>query len=181
MNALMTVQELADYLHVNIKTVYRLLERGKIPATRVGHLWRFDKSDIDVWLKTYSTSAVATILVIDDDEAVCMLFKEALAGNNYLVTAVQNPSHGLEFVKTNDYDMVFLDLFLPEMDGATLFKNIKTIKPDLPVTIITGYPDSDLMMNALAIGPFGVMKKPFTLSDIFKAVNNQLHSVIQVK
>ena len=177
----MTVQELADYLHVNIKTVYRLLERGKIPATRVGHLWRFDKSSIDVWLKTYSTSAVANILVIDDDESVCTLFKEALAENNYQVTAVQNPFQGLELVKTNEYDMVFLDLFLPEIDGANLFRSIKTVKPDLPVTIITGYPDSDLMMNALTCGPFGVMKKPFTPSDIFKAVNNHLRSAVQPK
>jgi len=60
------------------------------------------------------------------------------------------------------------------MDGAELFHQIKTMKPDLPVTIITGYPDSDLMSRALAQGPFGVMNKPFSESDIIAAVNSFL-------
>jgi excisionase family DNA binding protein len=79
MSTLMTVQEIADYLRVNTKTVFRLLEKGKIPATRVGHLWRFDKSSIDAWLRTYSNSSVtADILVIDDDDAVLYSKKRSM-------------------------------------------------------------------------------------------------------
>ncbi len=71
--------------------------------------------------------------------------------------------------------MVFLDLKLSGlMDGAKLFHQIKAIKPVLPVTITTGYPDSDMMARALAQGPFGVMKKPFGESDIVAAVNSFL-------
>jgi len=77
-------------------------------------------------------------------------------------------------VKQRDFDLVFLDLKMPEMDGAKLFRRIKTIKPKLPVTIITGYPESDMMAQALAQGPFGVMNKPFDESDIITAVNNFL-------
>jgi DNA-binding NtrC family response regulator len=77
-------------------------------------------------------------------------------------------------VKERDYDLVLLDLKMPEMDGAELFRQIKVTKPELPVTIITGYPDSDLMMKVLDYGPFGVMKKPFSGSDILSAVNNYL-------
>lgn len=182
MSTLMTVQEIADYLRVNTKTVYRLLEKGKIPATRVGHLWRFDKSSIDAWLRTYSNSSVtADILVIDDDDAVCALFKETLDDAAYKVSIAQDALTGLEMVRGHDYDMVFLDLKLPGMDGAELFKQIRVIKPELPVTIITGYPDSEIMMNALASGPFGVMKKPFSTTDILTAVNNYVRFAMQSK
>ena len=60
------------------------------------------------------------------------------------------------------------------MDGAEFFRQIKAIKPNLPVTIITGYPDSEMMARVLAQGPFGVMSKPFGESDIINAVNNFL-------
>ena len=63
---------------------------------------------------------------------------------------------------------------MPVMDGAELFSRIKNIKPKLPVIIITGYPDSDMMSKALAQGPFGVMNKPFSESDIVAAVNTFL-------
>jgi len=77
-------------------------------------------------------------------------------------------------VKQQDLDLVFLDLKMPGMDGAELFRQIKAIKPELPVTIITGYPDSDMMVRALAQGPFGVMNKPFGESDIITAVHSFL-------
>jgi DNA-binding response OmpR family regulator len=77
-------------------------------------------------------------------------------------------------VKDQDYSLVFLDLKMPGMDGAELFKRIKEAKPNLPVTIVTGYPDSDLMMRALTYGPLGVMNKPFSGSNILAAVNNYL-------
>ena len=77
-------------------------------------------------------------------------------------------------MKQRDFDLVFLDLKMPGMDGAELFRQIRTIKPRLPVTIITGYPDSEMMVRALAQGPFGVMNKPFGESDIVAAVNTFL-------
>ena len=63
---------------------------------------------------------------------------------------------------------------MPGMDGAELFRQKNTIKPKLPVTIITGYPDGDMMARALAHGPLGIMKKPFGEQDIVAAVNSFL-------
>ncbi len=48
---LMTVEEVAEYLKVTIKTIYRLLNKNEIPSTRVGHLHRFIKSDVNEWLR----------------------------------------------------------------------------------------------------------------------------------
>jgi len=178
---LMTLQEVADYLRVTTKTIYRLLEKGDIPARKVGRQWRFDKASIDVWLYQSSVKMAANILIIDDDEAICSLFKDTLEESGHIVTTVNESSKGLELVKNQDYDLVFLDLKMPIMDGAELFRQIRLAKPKLPVTIITGYPDSDLMMNALTHGPLGVMGKPFSGSDILAAVDNYLRFGMSTK
>jgi excisionase family DNA binding protein len=181
LNQLMTVQDLADYLRVTVKTIYRLLEHGNVPATRIGHLWRFNKDDIDNWLHQNTKKMTADILVIDDDESIRVLFKEALRDSGHTVSSAQNASEGLELITSGDYDLVFLDLLMPGTDGAMIFKQIRSVKPDLPVTIITGYPDSDLMMSAMNSGPFSVMKKPFTVSDILAVINNYLRFGMNVK
>ncbi len=171
---LMTLEEVANYLRVTKKTIHRLLGRRVIPAMKVGHQWRFDKASIEVWLRRSSVKRAANILVIDDDETICSLFKDALEETGHTVTTVSESSKGLELAKDRDYDLVFLDLKMPDMDGAELFRQIRVAKPELPVTIITGYPDSDLMTSALTYGPFGVVSKPFRESDILTAVNTYL-------
>lgn len=172
MSELMTLEELASYLRLNKKTVYKLIDEGEIPATKVGRQYRFNTAAIDEWLGRKSVGIKARVLVIDDDETICSLFKDTLDEAGHAVTTVSESAKGLELAKEQDYDLVFLDLKMPGMDGAELFKRIREAKPELPVTIITGYPDSDLMMKALAYGPFGVMSKPFRGSDILAAVNN---------
>jgi excisionase family DNA binding protein len=54
MAELMKLEEVADYLRVAEKTIYRLIDKQGIPATKVGHQWRFDKADIDAWLRQNS-------------------------------------------------------------------------------------------------------------------------------
>ena len=94
--------------------------------------------------------------------------------SGHVVTATNESARALEMIKNQDYDLVFLDLKIPLMDGAELFQQIRLVKPDLPVTIITGFPDSDLMIKALTHGPLGVIKKPFRGSDILAAVDTYL-------
>jgi excisionase family DNA binding protein len=171
---LMTLEELANYLRVTTKTIYRLLDKNAIPARKVGRQWRFDKESIDTWLRHKSMGRAAHILVIDDDDDICSLFRDTLEESGYTVTTVNDSSKGLELVKNQGYDLIFLDLKMPIIDGAELFRQIRLARPKLPVTIITGYPDSDLMMNALTHGPLGVMSKPFRGSDILTAVDNYL-------
>jgi excisionase family DNA binding protein len=171
---ILTLQEVADYLRVTEKTIYRLLERSSIPASKVGHQWRFDRALIDEWLQRSFSRVTANILIIDDEEVIRLLFKETLEELGHRVVVAETGPEGLEMVEQQDFDLVFLDLRMPGMDGAELLGRIKTIRPKLSVTIITGYPDSDIMARALAQSPFGVMDKPFSGSDIESAVNNFL-------
>lgn len=171
---MMTVDEVADYLRVTKKTIYRLLVRGKIPATKVGNQWRFSRKAIDRWLQKSSVESRANVLVVDDEEVVRLLFKTTLEELGHRVVGAEAAAEGLELVKKEDFDLVFLDLKMPGIDGAELFRRIRKIKPRLPVIIITGYPDSEMMSRALTYGPFGVMNKPFGEQDIVNAVNNFL-------
>ncbi len=174
MTELMTLREVAGYLRVTEKTIYRLLERGKIPATKVGRQWRFDRASVDAWLHDESVGGKASILVIDDEEVIRALFEATIRELGHRVVSAGTSSKGLELAKQQDFDLVFLDLKMPGMDGAELFRQIKIIKQKLPVIIITGYPESDIMARALAHGPFAVMNKPFDESDIITAVENFL-------
>ncbi len=168
----MTVEEVAVYLRVTKKTIYRLLWRGNIPATKIGHRWRFSKASIDEWIEQRSVGRDTSILVIDDEEIIRGLFKEALEIQGHRVMTAKDGAEGLKMAKQWDFDLVFLDLKMPGMDGAELFRQIKTMKPDLLVVIITAYPESDIMARALAYGPFGIIKKPFSELEIVTAVNS---------
>jgi excisionase family DNA binding protein len=176
----MTLQEVANYLRVTTKTIYRLIEANQIPAKKVGRQWRFDKDSIDVWLSK-PAEKIAKILVIDDEEEICTLFRDTLGEAGHAVMTINDSVKALEMVNSQDYDLVFLDLRMPTMDGAELFRQIRLTKPDLPVTVITGYPNSELMMKALAYGPLGVIKKPFRGSDILAAVETYLRFGMQTK
>ncbi|MBI2852654.1 MAG: response regulator [Chloroflexi bacterium] len=174
MTELMTLEEVAGYLRVNEKTVYRMVSEGSIPALKIGHLWRFKKSVIDDWLDQKARGTSARILVIDDDEGICSLVQDTLEGEGHEVAVATEAIEGLKLAKSQDFDMIFLDLKMPGMDGAELFRQIRTVKPNQPVTIITGFPGSELMKAALAYGPVGIMKKPFGESDIITVVNSCL-------
>jgi len=178
MAKLMTVVEVAEYLKVNKRTIYRLLQRGAIPAAQIGHQWRFDREIIDDWIRKLSAPSSlgrrATILVIDDEDMIIELFKETLKDRGYSLKSASNGLDGLRLAKEFDVDMVFLDLKVPGMNGVEIFRRIKNKKPNLPVIIMTGYPDSDLMAQVLTQGPFAIMNKPFTDKDITTAVSSFL-------
>jgi len=176
MAALMTLEEVADYLRVTRKTIYRLVEKRAIPSTRVGHQWRFDREAVEAWLRQNSSGVAAKVLVIDDEETVCELFRDTLEGAGHSVMTAVDAITGLKLAKEEDVNLVFLDLKMPVMDGAEVFKEIRASKPSLPVTIITGFAESELMASAMQGGPFGVMKKPFTPADILTVVATYLHT-----
>lgn len=184
MPKLMTIVELAEYLQLNSRTIYRLVERGDIPAAKIGRQWRFDKEIIDAWLRRLSESHrcrnKATVLVIDDEEMIIELFRETLNGSGYSVLSTKSSIDALPLIDKANIGLVFLDLKMPGIDGAELFRKIKITKPNLPVVIMTGYPNSDMMSQALAQGPFAIMNKPFNGKDIVEAVNSFLRTDSQV-
>ena len=173
MAELLTTKEIAVYLKLRPETVLRGVKEGEIPAIKVGGRFRFDKKQIDEWLRNNSTSK-RRILVIDDDKVVRKLFKETLERDNYHVMTAEDGSKALKLVKSWNFDLIFLDLKMIGMNGADTFRRIRRINGSVPVVIITGYPTGDLMEKALEQAPFGVMKKPFGAQDIKRSAENFL-------
>lgn len=176
MSELLTTKEIAKYLKLRSETVLRKVRKGEIPAIKMGGRFRFDKEQIDEWLHHKST-AKKRILVIDDEEIIRWLFKETLEDNGYHVMTVVDGTEALELVRSWNFDLIFIDLKMPGMNGAETFRRIRQINESLPIVIITGYPMSDLMEQALEQGPFGVMKKPFNALDIQRSADSFLRGV----
>ena len=173
MTELLTTKEVASYLKLRPETVLRGVKKGEIPAIKVGGHFRFDRKQIDEWLQDNSTSK-KRILIVDDDEPIRRLFKETLEKNNYHVVTSDNGIEALQLIKSWNFDLIFLDLKMPDMDGVETFRRIRRTNKSVSVVIITGYATSELLQRALKQAPFGVMKKPFGAKDILRSTENFL-------
>jgi excisionase family DNA binding protein len=171
MNALLTPQELAEMLQLNSATVTRKAKKGEIPAIKIGKQFRFDRDQIDKWLLQHTVGRPTYILVVDDEPVVGQLFRDSLDKNGCRVTTVSSSPEALELVARQRFDLIFLDLVMPEIDGSELFHRIRETDKQVPIAIITGYPNSELLIKAKEQGPFIIMIKPFTDSDILQAVH----------
>ena len=176
MSELFTTKEIGEYLKLRPETVLRKVGKGEIPAIRIGGHFRFDKEQIDEWLCHKSTSK-KRILVIDAEETIRHLFKETLEANSYHVITTDDGTKALELVKSWNFDLIFVDLKMPGLNGVETFRQIREINDSVPVVIITGYPISGLMEKALEQGPFGVMKKPLGVLDIRRSADSYLRGV----
>ncbi len=76
--AFLTTDEVLDYLHVNLRTVYRLIKAGKIPAVRVGRQWRFRKTDIDAWLVSQQAADASATSDSSSNDGIRQVWKRAL-------------------------------------------------------------------------------------------------------
>ncbi len=169
---MMDVEDIARYLNLHIMTVYRMLQSGLLPGRKVGGRWRISKKELDEWLENYTGGLRKHILVVDDDANIGRLFKRTLQQEGCTVEFVQRGEEAVERVKGRVYDLIFLDLVLPDMDGAQTFASIKKIDPDAHVVLMTGYPDSDLVGKAMQHGAVSLLIKPVPIGEIRRLVRN---------
>jgi excisionase family DNA binding protein len=187
----LTTEEVLEYLQVNLRTVYRLIKAGKIPAVRVGRQWRFRKRDIDAWLDTQrpradrATTATAAdkpvardgrsrVLVVDDESSIRELLQKTLALAEYDVDTAPDGRAALERLRLGNYDLLIADLKMPGMDGLTLIREAKRLKTDLPVIIITGFSTESSAIEAVNLGVAGYLTKPFRVPQVLAAAARAL-------
>lgn len=181
MDELLTVRELAGYLKLNSATVMRKAGKGEIPAIKVGRQFRFNKGEIDKWLNQKSVSKAGSILVVDDEPLIGQYVKDLLGREGYQVEIAASGEAGIEFISTRSFDLIFLDLVLPGLSGPEVFKRVRSINKEVPIVFITGFPDSDLMKEALNQGPFTVIKKPLNSFEIYQTLNSFINSGVVKK
>jgi excisionase family DNA binding protein len=180
----LTTEEVLDYLQVNLRTVYRLIKAGKIPAVRVGRQWRFRKRDIDAWLNSSraakggdragAASERPRILVVDDEQAVRDLLAKTLTMADYDVDTSPDGPGALERLRVADYDLLITDLKMPGMDGLSVIREARRIRPEIAVVIITGYSTEASAIEAINLGVAGYVTKPFRLPRILAAAARAL-------
>jgi excisionase family DNA binding protein len=187
----LTTEEVLEYLQVNLRTVYRLIKAGKIPAVRVGRQWRFRKRDIDAWLDSQrprggsrasaapARPAVAAstrprVLVVDDEASIRDLLAKTLALAEYDVDVAPDGRSALERMRLYPYDLLIADLKMPGMDGLTVIREAKRYKADLPVIIITGFSTESSAIEAVNLGVAGYLTKPFRVPQVLAAAAKAL-------
>jgi excisionase family DNA binding protein len=192
----LTTEEVLEYLQVNLRTVYRLIKAGKLPAHRVGRQWRFRRGDIDAWLERQRgggrlpsgsaarpAAAILTpprrttrprVLVVDDEESIRELMTRTLALAEYDVETVADARTALERLRHSAYDLMIADLRMPGMDGLALIRDARRLQPSLPVIIVTGFSSEASAIEAVNLGVVGYLVKPFRVPQVLSAVARAL-------
>ena len=178
---LLTVKETAEYLRIPIPTVYYLVQRGQIPAIQIGGRWRIKKASLDRDILRQDKQGQPTVLVVDDDPDLQELFKSFLKKIGFSRVVVGTAKDAISSLRKQKFDLMFLDLQLPDAPGDQVYKTAKQIDPDLNVIVITGYPDSEMLDRILQISPVTVLKKPLKIEQLNQTVKILGHSTSRVE
>lgn len=112
------------------------------------------------------------ILVVDDQFADRETLKEILEDKGYRVATAQDGAEAIEMVKSHHYDIIFLDVRLPGMDGVGTFEQVKKIDPEATVIMMTGYTEEDLVKRAITQGAYTCIYKPFDVEKVIMLVED---------
>ncbi|MFH2036165.1 MAG: response regulator [Candidatus Zixiibacteriota bacterium] len=111
------------------------------------------------------------VLIVDDEPRVRDIFKEFCEiSNSVEVDMAENGAEAVEKVKTEDYDLVTMDLIMPEMSGVEAVKKIKEVKPYLPVIVITGNATQRLVTKVGLEGASSLLYKPVMMENFVEEV-----------
>ena len=124
---------------------------------------------------------LAKILVVDDDAAVQMTVRLLLERAGHSVVTADDGRKGLALCQTGDFDLLFLDIFMPGMDGFETMRMVRQHRPQIPIIVISGKPISsdadsppDFLTMATKLGAVSSLQKPFRPADLLAAVTSCL-------
>jgi two-component system response regulator PilR (NtrC family) len=131
---------------------------------------------------------MGAILVVDDEESMLEFMEIALSREGYKVSCVQEGKKALEMLSgKSEFDLVISDLRMGEFDGLELLRASKKIYPDIPFIFVTAYASSDTAIEALKLGAFDYITKPFQVEELKNLISNALlarnlkHQVTELK
>lgn len=121
----------------------------------------------------------AHILVLDDDQNIQNALSTALSTQGYHVSNFQRASDALEAIRHNTgalpIDLVISDVRIPEMDGLSFITNVKQSGSEIPIILMTAFPCLETAIQAVRLGAFDFLKKPFTIPELLISVERALN------
>ena len=111
------------------------------------------------------------ILIVDDEENIRRIFKKALEKKNYIVHTTPNAEEAIRKIENQEYFLVFSDIFLDGMNGLDLLKEIKETAPHVKVVMMTAQDTMNNTIEAMQIGAYDYISKPFDLDTIYSLVD----------
>ncbi len=114
------------------------------------------------------------ILLVDDEEVICHACRRIFSRQGFTVDANTDARQGLAMALEKDYEIILLDIKMPNMDGIQFLEQLRTSRPEVPVLIITGYPSIPNAAAAMRLGACDYVTKPFTSEEITSAVQRVL-------
>ncbi len=112
------------------------------------------------------------ILIVDDQFGDRETLKGILEDKGYRVTTAKDGAEALQIVRGKHYDIIFLDVQLPGMDGIETFEQVKQIDPQVTVIMMTGYTEEDLVKRAVSGGAYTCIYKPFDMKSVVTMVED---------
>ncbi len=117
---------------------------------------------------------MAKVLVIDDEPGIRTVLTDILQDEKYAVFAAGDGFEGLATLKQEAVDLVILDVWLPNLGGIDVLKEIKQEYPEIEVIVISGHANIDLAVRAVKLGAFDFLEKPLSLEKVTTIVRNAL-------
>jgi CheY-like chemotaxis protein len=118
------------------------------------------------------------ILVIDDEEIIHDSLQRILGRQGHQVDAAFGAPEALELLASRTYDLVIMDLMMPDINGIQLMEKMRAKGQEVPVLMITGYPTIRTALHALRLGAVDYLSKPFTRQELLGPVNRTLRRAV---
>ena len=120
------------------------------------------------------------ILFVDDDRTILALVEEYLSALDYRVSTVDSGLKALDLIKKKDFDVVFTDFKMPDIDGLELLAVIKEYRPATEVIIVTGHGTMESAIQAMKFGSYDYIQKPFKL-DVLGIIIDKIFEAKKLK
>ena len=120
--------------------------------------------------------AKANILLVDDNVSLTKTMSFVLKRNGYAVTTAKDGYEAIAKVKEQRFAMIFLDIKMPLLDGVETYKEIKKLRPEAVVMMMTAYAVEDLVAEALSEGVYGIIYKPLDTEKVLTIIEEAIHA-----
>ena len=126
---------------------------------------------------------MSRILIVDDEKAICSFFKRLLAPTGYTIDTASNGEEAVARIQSTKYSAIISDIAMPKMDGITFLRAVREYDLDVPVILITGFPELQTAMQAIEFGAFRYLEKPIKSSRLIAEIHQAVlyHKLAKLK